>query len=80
MVLWRLRPFFSLPAAYSVQGPYPPTMEYASHAWESSTHTELLNKVELKPFCVIDSPSLTDCLQPLTLSSNVAFLALLSSC
>ena len=40
------------------------------------THTELLNKVESNAFSLIDSPSLTDCLQPLTLRYNVASLAI----
>ena len=47
-------------------------MEYASHVWGSSTHTELLNKFEVKAFSLIDSFLLTSCLQPLTLRSNVS--------
>ena len=38
--------------------------------------TELLNKVESKVFRLIDSPPLTDCLQPLTHCCNVVSLAI----
>ena len=51
-----------------------PWMEYASHVWRGSTHTDLLNRVESKVF-LLNSPLLTDCLQSLTLRRNIASLA-----
>ena len=53
-----------------------PCMEYASHVWGGSTHTALLNRVESKVFCLINSSPLTDCLQPLSHCRNIASLAL----
>ena len=43
-----------------------PCMECASHVWEGSTHTALLNRVESKAFRLINSSPLSDCLQPLS--------------
>ena len=40
------------------------------------THTALLDRLELKPFRVINSSLLTDCLQPLSFRWNVASLAI----
>ena len=51
-------------------------MEYGSHIWGDSTHTDLQNKVESKAFCLINSPSLTDCLDFLSHRRNVASLSL----
>ncbi|MPC53713.1 hypothetical protein E2C01_047611 [Portunus trituberculatus] len=48
-------------------------MEYSSHVWDS-THTVLLERVESKAFCLINSPPLTDCLQPLSHCRNIASL------
>ena len=53
-----------------------PCMEYNSHVWGSSPHTALLNRVESKAIRLINSPSLTDSLQPLSLRRNVASLSL----
>ena len=53
-----------------------PSMEYASHVWGGSTHTALLNRVESKAFRLINSSSLTDCLQPLSHRPDVASLAI----
>ena len=36
-----------------------PCMEYASHVWGGSTNTALLNRMESKAFCLINSPPLT---------------------
>ena len=70
-VLCRLHQFIS---AYQLltlyRGLICPCMEYTSHVWWAP-RTQLLNKVESKVFCLIDSPPLTDCLQPLTLHRNV---------
>ena len=49
-------------------------MEYASHIWGGSTHTALLEKVESRAFCLINSPSLTNFLQSLSASRIVASL------
>ena len=68
--------FLPLPVADSVQGPYPPLYGVRISHMGRFTHTELLNKVESKAFHLIDSPPLTDCLQPLTLRRNVASLAI----
>ncbi|ORD92879.1 hypothetical protein ECANGB1_2401, partial [Enterospora canceri] len=76
-VLWRLRPFFSpsqLLALY--RGLIRPCMEYGSHVWGGSTHTALLNRVESKAFCLINSPPLTDCLDSLSHRRNVASLSI----
>ena len=54
--------FFSLSAACSVQELIRPCIEYGSHVWRGSTHTALLNRVESKPFRLINSPPLNDCL------------------
>ena len=61
----------SLPAACSVQGPYPPM---CSHVWGDSTHTVLLNWVEFKAFYHIKFPLLTNCLDSLSHRRNVASL------
>ena len=55
-----------------------PCMEYAFHirGGGCSTYTKLLHKVESKAFRLIDSPSPTVCLQPLTHHCNVASLAI----
>ena len=53
-----------------------PCMEYGSHVWGDSTHTALLNRVESKAFCSINSPPLTDCLDFLNHRRNVASLSI----
>ena len=54
--------FLSLPAACSVQGPYPLIYGvWVSCLGGGSTHTALLNRVESKAFRLINSPPLTDC-------------------
>ena len=76
-VLRRFSKFFSprqLLALY--RGQIRPCMEYASHVWGSSPHTALLAKVESKAFRLINSPSLTSSLLPLSLRRNVASLSL----
>ena len=65
--------FLPPPVADSVRGPYLPM--YGVHisrreGGKGSMCAGLL-KVESKAFCLIDSPPLTDCLQPLTLHCNV---------
>ena len=76
-VLFRLRQFFAphqLLALY--KGLIRPCVEYASHVWGASTHTQLLSRVESKAFRLIASPPLTDCLESLSLRRNVASLAI----
>ena len=76
-VLFRLRQFFSphqLLALY--RGLVRPCLEYACHVWGGSTHTQLLRRVESKAFRLINSPPLTDSLQPLNLRRDVASLAI----
>ena len=76
-VLFRLSQFFTpqqLLALY--RGLIRPCMEYASHVWGGSTHTQFLNRVESKAFRLINSSPLTDCLQPLSLRRDVASLAI----
>merc|ERR1712035_79188 len=46
------------------------------HVWGGSTHTVLLDRVESKAFRLINSPPLTDCLQPLLFRRNVANLSI----
>ena len=59
--------FFPLPVADC-------TGALSAPVW--STHTELLNKIESKAFCLTDSLPLTDCFQTLTLCHNVASLTI----
>ena len=76
-VLYRLRGFLSptqLLALY--RGLIRPCMEYSSHVWGGSSHTSLLDRVESKAFRLINSPPLTNSLQPLSLRRNVASLSL----
>ena len=68
--------FLSLPAACSVQGPYPPMYGVWVSCQRGSTHTALLNRVESKAFCLINSPPLTDYLDSLSHHCNVASLSL----
>ena len=72
--------FLFLPAACSVQGFIRPCMEYGSHVWEVWTHTALLNRVESKAFCLINSPPPTECLDSLSHRRNVASLSLFYCC
>ena len=80
VVPWRLSSFFSSSQHLALyRGLIRPCMEYGSHVWRCSTHTALLNEVESKAFCLINSPSLTpltDCLDSLSHRCNVAFLSL----
>ena len=69
--------FFTPPAAYPVQGPYPPMYGVCfSHMGGGSTHTALLNRVESKAFRLINSPPLTNCLPSLNHRRNVASLTI----
>ena len=52
-----------------------PCMEYSSHVWGGSPATRLLDRVESKAIRLINSPPLTDSLQPLSLRRNVASLS-----
>src|ERR1700755_81635 len=51
-------------------------MEYASRIWGGSTHTALLEKVESRDFCLINSPALINYLQSLSARQIVASLSL----
>ena len=51
-------------------------MEYGSHVWEGSTHTDLLNRVEFKVFRLSNFPPLTDCLDTSSHRCNVTSLSL----
>merc|ERR1712035_111623 len=76
-VLWRMHQFFSPSQLLTVyKGLVRPCMEYASHVWGGFTHTVLLDRVESKAFRLINSPPLTDCLQPLLFRRNVASLSI----
>merc|ERR1712035_254448 len=76
-VLYRLKKFFSPSQLLTVyKGLVRPCMECASHVWGGSTHTVLLDRVESKAFRLINSPPLTDCLQPLLFRRNVASLSI----
>ena len=76
-VLSRLRSFFTPAQLLTLyRGLIRPCMEYSSHVWGGSTHTALLNRVESKAFRLINTPSLTDSLQPLSVRRNVASLSL----
>ncbi|KAK3884497.1 hypothetical protein Pcinc_011235 [Petrolisthes cinctipes] len=76
-VLRRFRDYFTPSQLLSLyRGLICPCMEYGSHVWGGSTFTTLLDKVESKAFRLINSPPLTDSLQPLSLRRNVASLSL----
>ena len=68
--LYHLHKFFS---SYQLlilyMGLIRPCMEYVSHVWDGFMHTELLNMVQSKDFCLIDS-------SPLILCWKVASLAI----
>ena len=66
----------SVPADCSVQGPYPPMYGILLSCLGGSTYTALLNRVDSKAFCLINSPPLTDCLDSLSHRRNVASLSL----
>ena len=51
-------------------------LEYYSHIWGSSHYTSLLDRVESKAIHMIDDPSLTSTLDPLSLRWRVASLSL----
>src|ERR1700755_303528 len=51
-------------------------MEYGSHIWGGSTHTAILEKVESRAFCLINSPAITNSLQSLSARRIVASLSL----
>ena len=67
--------FLFLPAACSVQGPYPPIYEVWFLCLVGSTHTVLLNRVKSKALRLTNCP-LTDCFDSLNHRCNVAFLSL----
>ena len=71
--------FFSLSAACSVQGPYPPMYGVWFSCLGASTHTALLNRMESKAFRLLNSLPLTDCLDYLSHRCNVASLSLFYS-
>ena len=79
-VLRRFSKYFSshqLLALY--RGQIRPCMEYASHVWGSSPdspHTSLLDRVESKALRLINSPTLTSKLLPLSSRRQVASLSL----
>lgn len=56
------------------------TVHTHSHSYLDTSHgsidTAIQDRVKLKAFCLMSSPSLTDCLQPLKLYHNVACLAI----
>ena len=66
----------SLPAACSVQEPYPSIHGVWFSCLGCSIHTTLLTRVECKASRLINSPSLTDCLDYLSHRCNVASLSL----
>ncbi|MPC43607.1 hypothetical protein E2C01_037257 [Portunus trituberculatus] len=53
-----------------------PCMECSLHVWGYSTHTALSDRMESKAFRLINSPPLTDFLQPLSHHRNVASLSI----
>ena len=68
--------FLPLSGAYSVQWSYPPMYAVWLSCLGSSTQTALLNRVESKVFCIINSPPLTDCLISLSHRRNVPSLSI----
>ena len=68
--------FLSLPAACSVQGPYPHMYGVWLSCLGGSTHTVLLRRVESKALRLINSSLLTDGLDYLSHQRNVASLSL----
>ena len=65
------------PTANSIQGPHPPMYVVCFICLgRLHSYSSLLNRVESKAFCLINSSPLTDCLQPLSHRRNVASLAL----
>ena len=73
----RLKSFFSPPQLLALyRGVVRPCMEYASHIWGDSTHSDILDRVESKAFRIIYSPPLTESLQSLSARRMVASLSL----
>ena len=74
----RLKIFFSAPQLLALyRGVIRPCMEYDSHIWGGSTHSDILDRVESKAFLIINSPPLTESLQSLPARRIVASLSLL---
>lgn len=57
--------------------PIHPCMGYGFHLWGHSTFTSLLDRMESKAFCIINFPTFTDSLHPLSLLSKGTSLFLL---
>ena len=53
-----------------------PSLEYCSHIWGGSTHVSLLDRVESKALRLIGDPSITSCIDPLSLRRKVSSLSL----
>ena len=76
-VLFRCRKYFSSIQLFKLYvGLIRPCLEYCSHIWGSSSFVSLLDRVESKAIRLINDPSLTTPLDPLSLRRKVACLSL----
>ena len=80
-VLFRCKQYFYSAQLFKLYtGFIRPCLEYCSHIWDSSPYTSLLDRVESKAIHLIDNPSLTSTLDPLSLCRKVASLSLFYHC
>ena len=76
-VLFRCKQYFNAVQLFKLYtGFIRPCLEYCSHIWGSSLYTSLLDRIESKTISLIDDPSLTSTLGPLSLRRKVASLSL----
>ena len=68
--------FLSLPAACSVQGPYPSMYGVWFSCLAGINSHNFVNRMVSKAFCLVISPPLTDCLDFLSHRRNVASISL----
>ena len=75
--MFRCRKYFSSLQLFKLYiGLIRPCMEYCSHIWGSSHSVSLLDRVESKAFRLINDPSLTSSMDPLSIRRKVASLSL----
>ena len=76
-VLLRCKQYFNSPQLFKLHIDFiRPFSEYGFHIWGSSPYTSLLDRVISKAICLIDDPSLTSTLDPLSLHRKVPSLTL----
>ena len=76
-VLFRCKQYFNSALLFKLYtGFIRSSLEYCSYIWGSSSYTFLLDRVESKAIRLIDDPSLTSTLDPLSLRRKAASLSL----